>query len=126
MQAAKSAANANECETVGRGEQDLAAILYTSGTTGRSKGAMLTHRNLAQLAQLKRMLGLEAGRCVVKRIAYFHVHGLFIASHCALLNGTPMIFHSKFVAEDVFAALPDCTVLMGVQPFIPACCNSQV
>ncbi|MEC7969927.1 MAG: AMP-binding protein, partial [Pseudomonadota bacterium] len=116
--AAKSAANANECETVGRGEQDLAAILYTSGTTGRSKGAMLTHRNLSSNARsLSECWGWRQDDVLLNALPIFHVHGLFIASHCALLNGTPMIFHSKFVAEDVFAALPDCTVLMGVPTF---------
>ncbi|MEC8500099.1 MAG: AMP-binding protein, partial [Pseudomonadota bacterium] len=118
MQAAKSAASANECETVGRGEQDLAAILYTSGTTGRSKGAMLTHRNLSSNARsLSECWGWRQEDVLLNALPIFHVHGLFIASHCALLNGTPMIFHSKFVAEDVFAALPDCTVLMGVPTF---------
>lgn len=118
MQAAKSAASANECETVSRGDQDLAAILYTSGTTGRSKGAMLTHRNLSSNARsLSECWGWRPDDVLLNALPIFHVHGLFIASHCALLNGTPMIFHSKFVAEDVFAALPDCTVLMGVPTF---------
>ena len=104
--------------TATRQDHDLAAILYTSGTTGRSKGAMLTHSNLASNARsLSEYWGWRTDDVLLNALPIFHVHGLFIASHCALLNATPMIFHSKFVAEDVLAALPDCTVLMGVPTF---------
>ena len=104
--------------TATRQNHDLAAILYTSGTTGRSKGAMLTHSNLASNARsLSEYWGWRTDDVLLNALPIFHVHGLFIASHCALLNATPMIFHSKFVAEDVLAALPDCTVLMGVPTF---------
>ena len=79
---------------------------------------MLTHRNLSSNARsLSECWGWRQDDVLLNALPIFHVHGLFIASHCALLNGTPMIFHSKFVAEDVFAALPDCTVLMGVPTF---------
>jgi malonyl-CoA/methylmalonyl-CoA synthetase len=104
--------------TATRQDHDLAAILYTSGTTGRSKGAMLTHSNLASNARsLSEYWGWRTDDVLLNALPIFHVHGLFIASHCALLYATPMIFHSKFVAEDVLAALPDCTVLMGVPTF---------
>ena len=104
--------------TATRQDHELAAILYTSGTTGRSKGAMLTHSNLASNARsLSEYWGWRPDDVLLNALPIFHVHGLFIASHCALLNATPMIFHSKFVAEDVLAALPDCTVLMGVPTF---------
>ena len=107
-----------ECPTANRDDQDLAAILYTSGTTGRSKGAMLTHRNLSSNAHnLSACWGWQQSDVLLNALPIFHVHGLFIASHCALLNATPMIFHSKFVAADVFTALPNCTVLMGVPTF---------
>ena len=104
--------------TSARQDKDLAAILYTSGTTGRSKGAMLTHSNLASNARsLSEYWGWQNDDVLLNALPIFHVHGLFIASHCALLNATPMIFHSNFVAENVLAALPDCTVLMGVPTF---------
>ena len=97
---------------------DLAAILYTSGTTGRSKGAMLTHGNLhSNAVALSEFWGWRKDDVLLHALPIFHVHGLFIANHCALLNGTPMIFLPKFELNEVFERIPDCTVLMGVPTF---------
>lgn len=94
---------------------DLAAILYTSGTTGRSKGAMLTHGNLLSNAQvLKDYWGWQPGDVLIHALPIFHVHGLFVASHGALLNGSKMIWFSKFDPRAVLARLPEATVFMGV------------
>ena len=104
--------------TVTRNTDDLAAILYTSGTTGRSKGAMLSHGNLSSNAHaLCQEWGWQPSDVLLNALPIFHVHGLFIASHCALLNATPMIFLEKFDAGEVMARLPDATVMMGVPTF---------
>jgi malonyl-CoA/methylmalonyl-CoA synthetase len=98
-----------------RAADDLAAILYTSGTTGRSKGAMLTHGNLLSNAQvLKAYWGWQPGDVLIHALPIFHVHGLFVASHGALLNGSKMIWFSKFDPKAVIARLPEATVFMGV------------
>lgn len=98
-----------------RGEDDLAAILYTSGTTGRSKGAMLTHRNLLSNAEvLKDYWGWVEGDVLIHALPIFHVHGLFVAIHGALLNGSKMIWMNKFDPKRVVARLPEATVFMGV------------
>lgn len=103
---------------VERSDDDLAAILYTSGTTGRSKGAMLSHRNLSSNAHaLCEAWGWQDDDVLLHALPIFHVHGLFIASHCALLNGTPMVWLAKFDASVVEHQLPDCTVMMGVPTF---------
>lgn len=97
---------------------DLAAILYTSGTTGRSKGAMLTHENLASNAlALHEMWGWKKGDVLIHALPIFHVHGLFVAIHCALLNGSKMWFLPKFDADQVLELMPQSTVLMGVPTF---------
>ena len=102
-------------QPVPRQADDLAAILYTSGTTGRSKGAMLTHGNLLSNAQvLKDYWGFQAGDVLIHALPIFHVHGLFVAIHAALLNGSKMIWFSKFDPQAVLAALPRATVFMGV------------
>src|SRR4051812_43856465 len=76
-------------QAVERSGDDLAAILYTSGTTGRSKGAMLSHRNLASNAKvLHRAWGFLPGDILIHMLPLFHVHGLFVASHCVLMNGS--------------------------------------
>ena len=94
---------------------DLAAILYTSGTTGRSKGAMLTHDNLhSNAAMLKDYWGWVPGDVLVHALPIFHVHGLFVAIHGALLNGSKMLWHAKFDPKRVLADLPRATVFMGV------------
>ena len=94
---------------------DLAAILYTSGTTGRSKGAMLTHGNLLSNAvTLKSYWGWRPGDVLIHTLPIFHVHGLFVASHGALLNGSKMIWFSRFDPQAVIAQLPRATVFMGV------------
>ena len=104
--------------TVTRQPDDLAAILYTSGTTGRSKGAMLSHANLASNAlSLSACWGWQKEDVLLHALPIFHVHGLFIASHCALLNAAPMIFLPKFDAAQVLELLPQATVLMGVPTF---------
>jgi malonyl-CoA/methylmalonyl-CoA synthetase len=104
--------------TVERGGDDLAAILYTSGTTGRSKGAMLTHRNLASNASvLHREWGFGPGDVLVHMLPLFHVHGLFVACHCVLMNGTPMRFHAGFDARRALADFAASTVFMGVPTF---------
>jgi malonyl-CoA/methylmalonyl-CoA synthetase len=98
-----------------RGPDDLAAILYTSGTTGRSKGAMLTHANLLSNAQVLRTYwGWKPGDVLIHALPIFHVHGLFVASHGALLNGSRMIWFAKFDPRAVIPRLRDATVFMGV------------
>ena len=98
-----------------RGASDLAAILYTSGTTGRSKGAMLTHGNLLSNARvLHGAWGWGPGEVLIHALPIFHVHGLFVASHAALLAGAKMIWFSRFDPARVAARLPEATVFMGV------------
>ena len=97
---------------------DLAAILYTSGTTGRSKGAMLTHDNLASNALvLHQYWQWQPGDVLLHALPIFHVHGLFVALHCALMNASKVIFYDTFNIDNIIAALPDTTVLMGVPTF---------
>ncbi|MEY3486885.1 MAG: hypothetical protein RL075_890 [Pseudomonadota bacterium] len=94
---------------------DLAAILYTSGTTGRSKGAMLTHGNLLSNALvLKDYWGWQPGDVLIHALPIFHVHGLFVALHGALINGSKMIWLSAFDPKLVLQKLPQATVFMGV------------
>ena len=105
-------------DTVRRDADDLAAILYTSGTTGRSKGAMLTHRNLASNAlALVQAWGFTRGDVLLHALPIYHVHGLFVAIHCALLSGSRMLWLPKFDAHEVMALLPKATVMMGVPTF---------
>ena len=104
--------------TVERAPDDLAAILYTSGTTGRSKGAMISHRNLASNAEvLHRTWGFRPGDVLVHMLPLFHVHGLFVACHCILMNGSAMRFHAKFDARRALADFASSTVFMGVPTF---------
>jgi malonyl-CoA/methylmalonyl-CoA synthetase len=104
--------------TVAAGADDLAVILYTSGTTGRSKGAMLTHRNLSSNARtLVESWGFDERDVLLHALPIFHVHGLFVANHCALLSGARMLWHRKFDAKRVLRDLPRATVLMGVPTF---------
>ena len=94
---------------------DIAAILYTSGTTGRSKGAMLSHDNLLSNALvLKEYWGWRPGDVLIHALPIFHVHGLFVALHGALINGSKMIWLSKFDPKTVVKKLPEATVFMGV------------
>ena len=105
-------------DTLPRAPDDLAAILYTSGTTGRSKGAMITHRNLASNGlALVEAWGFTRGDVLLHALPVYHVHGLFVATHCALLSGSRMLWLPKFDAGEVLALLPRATVMMGVPTF---------
>jgi len=106
-------------EVAPRRADDLAAIVYTSGTTGRSKGAMLTHGNLLSNAQvLHAYWGFAAqppgSDTLVHALPIFHVHGLFVAVHAALLSGSKMLWFGRFDARAVIARLAQATVFMGV------------
>jgi malonyl-CoA/methylmalonyl-CoA synthetase len=97
---------------------ELAAILYTSGTTGRPKGAMLSQRNLASnSATLAELWGFRPGDVLLHALPIFHTHGLFVATNCSIANGSPMVFLERFDADEVVSALPRCTVMMGVPTF---------
>jgi malonyl-CoA/methylmalonyl-CoA synthetase len=116
----RAAAHSDVHTPAARGADDLAAILYTSGTTGRSKGAMLSHGNLLANAQvLKRYWGwrspeADGGDVLIHALPIFHVHGLFVAMHGALLSGSKMIWLNRFDPKTVIARLPEATVFMGV------------
>ncbi|TYB83880.1 malonyl-CoA synthase [Oceaniovalibus sp. ACAM 378] len=97
---------------------DLAAILYTSGTTGRSKGAMLTHANLLSNAQaLADLWQFNADDVLLHALPIFHTHGLFVAVNVLALSGAAMLFHTGFNVENLLRDLPCATVLMGVPTF---------
>jgi malonyl-CoA/methylmalonyl-CoA synthetase len=103
---------------VAREAGDLAAIIYTSGTTGRSKGAMLSHGNLAANAlALYEAWGFSPDDVLLHALPIFHVHGLFVALHCAFLGGCPMVWLPKFSEAEVLQGLARSTVMMGVPTF---------
>ena len=105
-------------ETVPRSPDDLAAILYTSGTTGRSKGAMLSHDNLASNALvLKDYWRWRKGDVLIHALPIYHVHGLFVTLHGALLNGSTMLWHRDFNPDAVLADMARATVMMGVPTY---------
>ena len=100
------------------GTQDLASILYTSGTTGRSKGAMLTHGNLIANAQsLKQAWEFSPDDVLLHALPIFHIHGLFVATNVAMLAGAGILLLPKFEPDAVFRALPQASVMMGVPTF---------
>lgn len=117
---AHAATQPDQFDTVPRRPDDLAAILYTSGTTGRSKGALLSHGNLLSNARtLLRLWDWRTDDTLVHALPIFHIHGLFVACHCALLSGTPMRWLNKFDAGGVLAQIndahePRASVFMGV------------
>ncbi len=116
--AAAAAEAPSEFENAARDGGDLAAILYTSGTTGRSKGAMLSHANLASNALTLRDLWAFTGDDVlIHALPIYHAHGLFVATNVVLLAGASLIFQRQFRPADVLAATRDATVLMGVPTF---------
>lgn len=105
-------------ETISRSDDDIAAILYTSGTTGRPKGAMISHGNLLSNAKvLSRQWGWKSDDVLLHALPIFHVHGLFVACNISFLNTSEMIYLSKFDAQMVLAELANATVLMGVPTF---------
>jgi len=107
-----------EFATVTTAPDQLAAIIYTSGTTGRSKGAMLTHRNLVSNAMvLIDCWGFSDRDVLLHALPTFHVHGLFVANHCALLSGAKLLWRAKFNPETTLADLRQATVMMGVPTY---------
>ena len=113
-----TAALPGDFETVDSAPDDLAVIIYTSGTTGRAKGAMVTHRNLLSNARvLVDYWGFSDRDVLLHALPLFHVHGLFVANHCALLSGGKLLWHRKFDAKLVLRDLARATVMMGVPTF---------
>ena len=105
-------------ETVARGPDDLAALLYTSGTTGRSKGAMLSHKNLLSNAEsLTDLWQITDKDRLIHALPIFHTHGLFVALNTALLAGAQVRFMAAFDINTVIAEIPSSTLLMGVPTF---------
>ena len=105
-------------DTVARQADDLAAILYTSGTTGRPKGAMLSHGNLhSNAATLAREWRFTADDALLHALPIYHTHGLFVATNVSLLSGASIHLLPKFDPDAVFAALPRASVMMGVPTF---------
>lgn len=107
-----------QIEAAARGPDDLAALLYTSGTTGRSKGAMLTHQNLLTNAQaLADLWRFTPDDVLLHALPIFHTHGLFVASNLVFLTGGAMIFLPGFDLEEMLRLMPRATTMMGVPTF---------
>lgn len=104
--------------TVARAADDLAAILYTSGTTGRPKGAMLCHGNLASnVKALREVWHYSADDVLIHALPIFHTHGLFVACNLTFYTGASMIFLPAFDASEIINAMGRATVMMGVPTF---------
>lgn len=113
-----AAASQSGFTPVARTADDLAAILYTSGTTGRSKGAMLSHGNLTSNSTVLRdYWRFTSDDVLIHALPIFHTHGLFVATNVALLAGASVVFLPKFDANAILEAMPTATALMGVPTF---------
>ncbi|MCX7341137.1 MAG: malonyl-CoA synthase [Hyphomicrobiales bacterium] len=114
----KASASASAFADIDRGSDDLAAILYTSGTTGRSKGAMLSHDNLASNARtLVDCWRFMPSDVLLHALPIFHTHGLFVATNVTLMAGSSMIFLPRFDPNQIMALMPRATCMMGVPTF---------
>jgi malonyl-CoA/methylmalonyl-CoA synthetase len=114
----RAAAQSETFNDVARNRDDLAAILYTSGTTGRSKGAMLSHGNLASNGEaLAHAWRYSDKDVLLHALPIYHTHGLFVATNVTLLAGAAMIFLPKLDADEMFRLMPQATVMMGVPTF---------
>ncbi len=119
-------AAATEFADVARGPDDLAAILYTSGTTGRSKGAMLSHGNLASNAlTLAGYWHFSERDVLIHALPVFHTHGLFVATNIVLATGGTMLFLPRLDARKILELMPRATAMMGVPTFYTACSRSR-
>lgn len=99
-------------------DTDMAALLYSSGTTGQPKGIVLTHENLRKNAEtLVELWGFTSSDRLLHMLPIYHVHGLFVAVSCVLMSGASMDWHSSFDDKAAIAALPGCTAMMGVPTF---------
>ncbi len=108
----------DQFNTVVRGPDDLAALLYTSGTTGRSKGAMLSHNNLLSNARaLTDLWEITDQDRLIHALPIFHTHGLFVAMNTSLLAGAQVRFMAAFKPDAILAEIPKSTLLMGVPTF---------
>ncbi|MBY0530682.1 MAG: malonyl-CoA decarboxylase family protein [Xanthobacteraceae bacterium] len=113
-----NAKDATPLAPAARAAKDLAAILYTSGTTGRSKGAMLSHENLLSNAMtLKDYWRFTEKDVVLHALPIYHTHGLFVAMNVVLLAGASMLFFGKFEADEMIRLMPKATSMMGVPTF---------
>ena len=117
---------AAQFEAVARGSEDLAAILYTSGTTGRSKGAQLCHRNLHSNTEVLRDLWqFKEDDVLLHMLPIYHTHGLFVACNLLAMVGGSMIFLPKFDADKALSFLPQATTMMGVPTFYTRLLNEE-
>ncbi|MEA2433936.1 MAG: malonyl-CoA/methylmalonyl-CoA synthetase [Actinomycetota bacterium] len=98
--------------------RDPAVIVYTSGTTGKPKGAVITHENLTSNATaLVNAWRINSSDVLVHALPIFHIHGLFVAVHTIMLAGGSMVFMPRFEPDPVIEALTEATLLMGVPTF---------
>jgi malonyl-CoA/methylmalonyl-CoA synthetase len=116
----------NQFDTRPRDADDLAAILYTSGTTGRSKGAMLSHDNLSSNSRtMAAYWQFKDDDVLLHALPIFHTHGLFVATNCLMMAGGSMLFLPKFDLGHVIKLLPKATAMMGVPTFYTRLLNSE-
>lgn len=116
----------NTFDTVAREEQDIAALLYTSGTTGRSKGAMLTQENLLSNAiTLKALWQFEKDDVLLHALPVYHTHGLFVATNTIALAGAQMLFEKSFDIDRMIQLMPKANTMMGVPTFYTRLLNDE-
>ena len=104
--------------TVACSDDDIAALLYSSGTTGKPKGIMLSHGNISSNAEsLVKAWGFEETDCLLHALPIYHVHGLFVALGCVLMTGSKLKWLESFDVDEVLKSIPECTVMMGVPTY---------
>ena len=104
--------------TVACSDDDIAALLYSSGTTGKPKGIMLSHGNISSNAEsLVKAWGFQKSDCLLHALPIYHVHGLFVALGCVFMTGSKLKWLESFDADVVLKSIPECTVMMGVPTY---------